>query len=464
MKEKKGNKLLEGSITKSIFTISIPIIFANVLQTVYQLIDTFWVGRIGTSAVAAVSLSFPLLFFITSLAMGLAVAGSILVAQYNGRNDKEKVSFITGQTFSVITIFAIVLGILGAIFSRSIMSLFTNDFVVLNQATIYLRYSFIAILGMFVYNIFQGSLRGVGEVKLPMRIILGTVILNFFLDPLLMFGWKFIPSMGISGVALATVITEYLSAIIGVFILLRGKHGIKMRLVDLKLKKYWGKKILKLGLPTSIENSSRALGYVILTFVASLFGTVVVAAYGIGMRILTFAIIPALGFSFAATTLVGNSLGAGNKKRAEKTGRVIVWISFLVLEIFGILVFFFAKQIAGFFVPGEIELITETTMFLRIIALFFGFAGVELAVMGVLRAAGKTISAMVLALIQAVPLFALSFLLSKTFGMGAMGLWVAFPIANSLALIAALYIYWRKKWLKKNLIEEPLMPEVRDNL
>ena len=464
MKEKKGNKLLEGSITKSIFTISIPIIFANVLQTVYQLIDTFWVGRIGTSAVAAVSLSFPLLFFITSLAMGLAVAGSILVAQYNGRNDKEKVSFITGQTFSVITIFAIVLGILGAIFSRSIMSLFTNDFVVLNQATIYLRYSFIAILGMFIYNIFQGSLRGVGEVKLPMRIILGTVILNFFLDPLLMFGWKFIPSMGISGVALATVITEYLSAIIGVFVLLRGKHGIKMRLVDLKLKKYWGKKILKLGLPTSIENSSRALGYVILTFVASLFGTVVVAAYGIGMRILTFAIIPALGFSFAATTLVGNSLGAGNKKRAEKTGRVIVWISFLVLEIFGILVFFFAKQIAGFFVPGEIELITETTMFLRIIALFFGFAGVELAVMGVLRAAGKTISAMVLALIQAVPLFALSFLLSKTFGMGAMGLWVAFPIANSLALIAALYIYWRKKWLKKNLIEEPLMPEVRDNL
>ncbi len=461
MKEKKRNHLLEGSATKLIFKISIPIIFANVLQTVYQLIDTFWVGRIGTEAVAAVSLSFPILFFVTSLAMGFAVAGSILVAQYNGRNDKEKVSFITGQTFSFISIVAILLTVLGVLTAHSILSLLTNDFVVLNQATIYLKISFLAILGMFVYNIFQGSLRGVGEVKLPMIIILGTVVLNFFLDPLLMFGWKFIPSMGVPGVAIATLITEYLSAIIGIIILLRGKKGIKLNLKDLKLRRPLAKRIFKLGLPTSIENTSRAFGLFVMTFVVSAFGTLAIAAYGIGTRILSFVIIPAIGFSFAATTLVGNNLGAKKYGRAERIAKASMIVGFLVLEVMGILMFFFSKEVAGFFVPGNIALIKESATFIKIMALAFGFIGIQMAMTGTLRAAGKTKSAMVLALLQAVPLLVVSLILARTFHAGTLGLWIAFPASNVIALGAAFYYYFKKDWLKKDLIEDPPEEKVK---
>ena len=223
-------KLLNGSITKSLLMVAVPIIFANILHTVYQLIDTFWVGRLGVEAVAAVSLSFPILFFLMSLAMGLLTASSILVAQYNGKGDHDKVSSTVGQSLSLIIILAIILSVIGYFSSHYLLSLLTKDITVLQQATSYLQISFLAIIAIFVYILFQSSLRGVGEVKVPLIIISITVVLNFFLDPVLMFGWRFIPAMGVSGVALATLITEYLSAIISRLrlIILRPDSGSEM--------------------------------------------------------------------------------------------------------------------------------------------------------------------------------------------------------------------------------------------
>lgn len=239
--------------------ISIPVIFANTLQTIYQFIDTYWVGKLGTEAVAAVSLSFPLIFFLNSFAMGFAMAGSILIAQYNGKGDTEKVSMVTGQTFSLVTIIAIIISTIGYFSSDFLLSYMTNDSLVLEQASAYLKISFVAMSSMFIFMIFQSALRGVGNVVLPMIIVLITVVINFFIDPLFMYGWKFIPPMGVSGVALATLITEVLSALIGITILFSGKYKVKLRFKDLALKFDWIKKIFKLGLPSSIEMSSISL-------------------------------------------------------------------------------------------------------------------------------------------------------------------------------------------------------------
>ncbi|RMF54676.1 MATE family efflux transporter [Candidatus Woesearchaeota archaeon] len=446
----RKNHLLEGSILKSIIIISIPIIFANVLQTVYQLIDTFWVGRLGAEAVAAVSLSFPILFFLVSLAMGLTMAGSILIAQYNGKGDSEKVSLSLGQTFSLVLIIAVILGMVGYFSSYYLLSLLTKDALVLGPATAYLKILFAAIPGMFAYMIFQASMNSIGKVKLPMYVVLFTVILNFFLDPLLMFGWKFLPGMGVAGVALATLITQYLSAIIGLIVLASGKLGAKLRIKYILPRFSWVKKIFLLGMPSSFEMSSRSFGMVLMTFVVSALGTLVVAAFGIGTRILSFIIIPAIGFSIATTSLVGNNLGARQLSRAEKIAKAGMKIAFWTLFVSGIILFVFASQISSFLVPNEPELVAMASNFIRIMSLTFGFIGIQMVITGTLKASGKTTTSMFLAMFFSFSLVIIGFFLSRIFG--ALGIWAAYPSANTLSLALALYFYKKKDWLRKKLV------------
>ncbi len=448
----KVNHLLEGSVLKSILKISVPVIFANILQTIYQLIDTFWVGRLGADAVAAVSLSFPLLFFLISFAMGLAISGSILIAQYNGRGDRENVNLIAGQTFSLVVLIAIVLSIIGYFSSEFLLSFLTDDPLVLSQAVAYLKISFIGIPAMFIYNIFQSALRGVGEVKMPMIIILVTVILNVFLDPLFMFGWKFIPPLGVAGVAWATLVTLCISAVAGIYILIKGTYGVKLIASDLKLKKNVIKRLLKLGAPSSIEFSSRSFGMLLMTFLVSTFGTLVIASFGIGTRILSFIIIPGIGLSIATAALVGNNLGARQHSRAEEISITGMKIGFFSLASIGILLFVFAKQVSAFFVPSEPELIAMSSLFIRIMALTFGFIGIHMVVFGTLKAAGKTTLSMFLAIFQIILLFGIGFVLSVLFGLKELGIWIAYPASNTLMLGVALYFYFRKDWLKKELV------------
>jgi len=283
-------------------------------------------------------------------------------------------------------------------------------------------------------------------------IVLITVVLNFFLDPLFMLGWNFIPAMGVSGVALATFITQYISAMIGIVILVKGNYGVKLRLEDLKPRKAWTKKIFKLGFPSSIEHSSRAFGMVLMTFVVSIFGTLAVAAYGIGTRVLMFVIIPAVGLSISISSLVGNNLGARQYKRAEKIVKTGIKLGFFALILVGVLLFIFARQVTQFFVPNEPELIMMSALFIRIMALSFGFIGIQMTIIGTLKAAGKTTTSMFLAMFHTIALFILSYFLAVVFGLKELGIWSAYPIANFVALILAFYFYRKKDWLKKRIV------------
>lgn len=448
----KRKELLSGSILKSILVISIPIIIANALQTIYQLIDTFWVGRLGTNAMAAVSLSFPILFFLASLATGLTVAGTILIAQYNGKGNPRKVSLAVGQSFSLVVMIAIVLGGAGFFLSEFLLSLMTKDAEVLGQAVTYLRISFLAIPAMFIYYIFQSALQGVGEVKVPMLIILATVVINFFIDPLFMFGWGPIPAMGVAGVALATFITESLAAIAGIIILIKGSHGVQLKANCLRIRKLWVTRILKLGLPSSLEMSSRSLGMVLMTFIVAGFGTLAVASFGVGLRVLSFVIIPSIGFSIAASTLIGNNLGADKKRRAKKIASTGIRIGFFVLTFLGILLFIFADKVTYFLAPADLNLVATSAQFIRVMALTFGFIGIQMVIIGILKAAGKTTSAMILAMFHVFALVFTSFMLSKVGDFGQVGIWLAYPIANLLALGLSVVFYKRKSWLKKKLV------------
>ncbi|MBT4071735.1 MAG: MATE family efflux transporter [Candidatus Magasanikbacteria bacterium] len=455
---KVKNNLTEGSILSSLLALSVPIIFANLLQTAYQLTDTFWVGRLGTVAVAAVSISFPIIFFIISLGGGLAMAGTILVAQYKGRENKKAVDHVTSQTMVLVVFISIILATLGYVLSPFLISLMGAEPSVFSSAVSYIKISFIGMIFMFTYMAFQSLMRGVGDVKTPMYIVFGTVLLNLILDPLFIFGYGVIPAFGVSGAAVATIGTQGLASIIGIVLLIRGKYQIQLHLNDLKPDWVLIKKMCTIGFPASIDQSTRALGMVVMTFLVTTFGTMTLAAYGIGSRILSFVIIPALGLSIATSTITGQNIGAGKIDRAEKITKLSAFVGFIILTIVGIIMFLFASQISAIFIPGEIETIQSSALFIKIMALTFGFIGIQMSLNGLFRGSGNTMIPMILTIVSLWVLrFPLAYILSKHTALAEIGLWVSFPIANVIAAVITIIWFMKGTWKHKQITEETVI-------
>jgi len=442
--------LTEGSIIKALVGLSIPIILTNILQTAYNLIDTFWVGRLGKIPVAAVSLSFPIIFIITSLGSGLAVAGSILTAQKKGAGDDESVNHIATQTFYAITIISFFLAAGGYLFTPALVSIMNTEPRVYEQAVTYLRISFLGLPALYFYFTFQSLMRSLGEVKLPFYIVLSTVLLNLLLDPLFIFGYKdWIPAQGVGGAAIASVATQYLSAFISLYFIRKAYRGLHIQFKGFSPDWQLLKKLFKLGMPVSIEQVSRATGIFVMVMLVSGFGTLALAGYGIGTRILSFIIIPAFGLGMATSTLVGQNIGAKAYERVKKTIQYSLTIAFGVLSAFGLLFYIFAEKIAGFFIPGDPETIAESALFIKYLAVSFGFLGILIVLIGSFRGAGKTKISMILALLSVwIIRFPLAYYLSYHTGLKETGIWISYPVANAVTAIAGLFLLLKHKWFQ----------------
>ena len=435
--------ILHGSIARALLRLAGPVVLANVLQTVYQLTDTFWVGRLGTEAVAAVSFSFPIIFLLISFGGGITIAGTILVAQYEGRGDSRQVNYVAAQTYTLITAAAVVLSVVGYVLAEPSLRLMGAEPDVLPLATDYLQISFLGLAFVYGYFVFQALLRGVGDVVTPL-VVLGTVLLNFVLDPLFIHGWGPMPALGVSGAALATVITQGLAAIVGAGLLLSGRRPVQVHTRDLKPDWQVVERIARLGFPASVEQSTRALGITAMMTLVAGFGSEAVAAYGISSRIFSFILIPALGLAMATSTVVGQNVGAGKRPRARQTVVIATQIAFGVLTVAGLAGTLWAEPVVAAFVPGEAAVIATGARFMRIMALSWGFIGVQVVISGGFSGAGQTFVAMALSLISLWVLrFPLAFFLSQRTFLGLDGVWWAFPVSNVLAAVLALLWFLR---------------------
>ncbi|MFD0975838.1 MATE family efflux transporter [Salinimicrobium gaetbulicola] len=444
----KKNKYTEGKIFNSLFSLAVPIILANILQTAYQLIDTFWLGRLGADAVAAVSLSFPVLFLVLSLGSGLTLAGTVLVSQYKGANDQRMVDFNSSQTMSLIFFISILLSAVSYYSAEPLMKLIGAGPEILSSSVSYFKVSSLGFVFLFMFFSFQSLMRGIGNVMLPVYIVLFTVFLNLVLDPLFIFGYGRIPGYGVAGAAIASIITQALSAVIGFWILKRGQSGIKIQTRDMFPHLSTIKKIVNLGIPSSLEQSTRALGMTMMVILVTGFGSEVVAAYGIGARILSFIVIPALGLAIATTSLVGQNVGAIKIKRAEKVANLSSQIAFFGLTGMGLLMFFFAEPITAFFIPNDPEVIKDASLFIKIMSPSFGLLGVQQVLNGVFNGAGFTKASMLISILNLwIIRFPLAYLLSHKTEIGYEGIWWAFPLSNAVAAIVA-FIYFKQGYWK----------------
>jgi putative MATE family efflux protein len=446
---------LEGKIGTALIRLAIPIILGNLLQTGYQLTDAFWVGRLGAAAVAAVSVSFPLTFLVIALGSGLAMAGATLSAQYMGAGRQDMVNHVAAQTMVMVAATSVVLGAAGYLLSPSLLTLLGVASDVYHGALGFMRVSFIGIIFVFLYAMFQALMRGVGQTRVPLLITLGTVTLNFLLDPLFIFGWRWLPPQGVMGAALATLITQALAALCGIVIFLRGRHGIRLSWRGLRPDPLYLKRAFFLGFPGSVELSTRGLGMMIMSFLVASFGTVTLAAYGVGSNILQVVTIPAMGLSMAVSTLVGQNMGAGNIARAARIGILGTFSGFVILTLAGIAAFALAPFFVAFFVPDDPEVIAEGARFIRIMSLAWGGIGVQLCMVSVFRASGNMLIAMVIALVsQWMIQFPLAYVLSKHAVLQEAGIYWSFPVTNVAVAVISVCWFAQGGWKKTRLTEQ----------
>jgi putative MATE family efflux protein len=432
---------LEGPLGRALIRLAIPITLGNLLQTGYQLTDAFWVGRLGAAAVAAVSISFPVNFLVIALGAGFGIAGATLSAQYMGAGRQDMVNHVAAQTMMMVTVTSAVMGAAGYALAPYLLELLGVAPDVYVGALGFMRVSFVGFIFVFAYGMFQALMRGVGETRIPLMIVSGTVVLNFLLDPLFIFGLGPLPPQGVMGAALATLATQGLAAALGIAIFLRGRHGIQLSWRGFRPDPVYIKRAFFLGLPGSIELSTRGLGPMLLSFLVAGFGTVTLAGYGIGSNILQFVTIPAWGISQAVSTLVSQNMGARNWQRAARVAWLGAGVGFVMLSLVGLIAYILAPELVAFFVPRSPEVIAEGAQFIRIMCLAWGGIGVQLCVVSAFRASGNMLAAMVIALVsQFVLQFPLAYILSKHTSLQASGLWWSFPITT--IIVAAVSMCW----------------------
>jgi len=451
--DQRTRQITEGSILLALLRLVGPVMISVTLQTSYQLVNTFWVGRLGASSVAAISVTAPMTFLLVVLGSGLSIAGAIFVAQYSGAREHQMVNHVAAQTIVMVAFVAICLSVFGVLTAGAALRAIDVAPDVLPLAAAYLHVTYSGLLLSFGFMMFQSILQGVGEVRFPLYVVASSVVLNAVLDPLLIYGWGPIDAHGVVGAAVATVTSQGFAALVGLSVLFTGRYGVRLRSADFVPDLPFVRRALAVGLPASIEQATRTFGSVLLTALAASFGTHALAAYGIGARIITFFFVPALGLSSATATVVGQNIGAGKPERAQRAIALSGWLAFGVVTVLGLLFFPFAGAVCRFLVPSDEQVVALATQFAHVTAPIFGVIAAQQAMAGGFRGAGRTTTAMIIAvLMQWCCQLPVSYYLAHYTSLGVAGVWWGFPIANILALTLTVIVFRRGGWKRRQLV------------
>ncbi len=437
--------LLEGPVGKNLFFLSLPVIVINLLQTAYNLADTFWLGQYSDVALEAITYAFPVVFFLISLGMGLAVAGSVLVAQNEGSGNSKRRNYAASQTIAFSALASVVIGLIGVFVISDLVTLLGASGSAAAGASGYLEVISIGLFSMFGFLVFQSLMRGFGDTVTPMILMLATVILNILIDPLFIFGYGPIPEMGVTGAAVATVFSRTLSLLVGIGILFRGTRGIEISLSQMRPDFSFFKKMMSIGVPASAEQTGRSLSVnALVAVVGTIFAGPVVSGYGIAVRIFSMVFLPAAAVGRGVESMTGQNLGAGKYDRAADTARFGAKWTFIILTGLGAVTFILAEPISSIFTTNP-EIAAVSAEFLRYVSFSFGFIGVLRSYNGSFRGAGKTLTAAVIS-IATLGLIRLPIAYFGAIKIGTKGVWIAFLISNVAGAAIAYLWFQRGTW------------------
>ncbi|MCF6463093.1 MATE family efflux transporter, partial [Clostridium sp. Cult1] len=390
--------LTEGPPWKRIIEFAIPMLIGNIAQQFYNTADSIIVGKyIGDNALAAVGSASPILNLLLVLFVGISVGAGIMVSQYFGAKEREKLSRTIGTCITLTAISSAIIMIIGPIVTRPLLFFLNTPNSIINWSTDYLVIFFVGIAGLAYYNILAGVLRGLGDSISALVFLLISTALNVGLD--ILFVARF--NMGVPGVALATVIAQSISAILCVIKLMNMKSSFTLNLEMLKLKKEYSIKLIKLGLPSGLTQAIFSLAMIVVQSLTNSFGEMVIAANVIIMRVDGFAMMPNFSFGSAMTTYTGQNVGAKKYDRVEKGTKDGIKIAVGVSTTITILILIFGKHLMGVFTNTK-ELVDLSMHMMRILAAGYIAMAITQCLSGVMRGAGDTITPMWISLITTV--------------------------------------------------------------
>ena len=460
MTKKNGLNLLEGNLVKTIIKLGYPMALASMVHTLYNLADTFWLGKLGKEALSAPVISFFLIFFVISFGLGFSVAGTSLVSQYTGAGEKEKANKSAGNLLFYLTLFSIIFSGLGVIFDKQLLGLLKTPADTFDLTLSYYRIVMLGMPLLFPIFVYQSVMNGYGDTISPLKIELVTAAINVILDPILIFGWFGLPAMGVKGAALTTIITQGLASFIGMYLFFSGKKGIKLKPRHLKPDLKLFPLMFKIGIPSTIGISGTSLGFIVLMGFVNMFGSPVISAYGISIRVVHFFMLPALGISVAVTAIVGQNLGASNIERAKKTVVKGILLMTAVITPAVILLEIFGKQMTIFFIPGDTQVHGIGQLVFFITAPSVLFHSLSSVLEGAFRGAGFTIPVMVSNLsriwlfrIPVVYLVSMVILNGPEDIHASVGIWVGILFSSFAAFLLILTWYLKGNWARARIDE-----------
>ncbi len=433
-------------IFKSLLKISLPVMFGSAVETLYNLTDAFFLGRLGTAEVGAPSIAFSIVFFVTVFGIGLSGAGTTLIAQSKGKRDEAKMNHYMNQTTSLLIVASVTLAAVGSIVAAPLLRLLNTPGDVFGYALVYMRIVFLGIPFVFMYFALQAAFVAIGDTVTPIKVHLLAVALNVVLDPLLIFGLGPCPALGVAGAALATILSQAVGAALSLLVLRKGRSGLRLSASELKPSPKAWRLLLRIGLPASVGQGLSAFGFTVLQSVVNMFGTAAIAAFGVGNRIMNLFDIPVHGIANGTTSLVGRAMGAKDERLAMSVVKNSLWMVLLFEIPLLSMAFVYGGGLVRLFVADPEAIRLGDIMFKVVTPSLLTF-GLFFAMSGAFQGAGDTKIILFLSVFRLwavrVPL---AYFLAYRTALGPLSIWVAMFASNFLTAGIGFAYFLSGRW------------------
>lgn len=449
LSEKTTKEILEGNLVTAILSLSIPVMLNSFIQTMYNLTDTYWLGKLGTDELAAINLVTPVQNIVINFGSGLTVAGSVLLALYVGARKEEEAKSMANQIFVCSMIFSVTCALLVFLLSGLIVKWLGADGAVYEGAKTYLQLVILDMPFLYTINMFQSARQAQGDTVGPMLLNLLGIGINMFLDPLLMVVFRF----GAAGAALATVFAKLIPAVVAFILLNQRKSLIYLDLRNLKFEKEKLKDIVVVGFPSAIGGSVTQFAFLLMSKNVLVYGAEAMAAYGVGNKINGLISLPSNGVGSAVSIIVSQNMGANQPRRAQKAYylSMIGITAFLLIGGFLLSRDFVSTSIVWIF-SNDQAVIPMAAQYLSILAFWCFANGVYNSTSGFFRGCGHTEVTMAVDIARLwLFRFATLFFCQKILHMGVESIWYSVVISNGLAPVALMIVYLTGYWKKKRI-------------
>lgn len=378
--------MTEGVIWKEILLFSIPLLLGNMFQQLYNAVDSVVVGNyIGSQALAAVGSSAPVINLLVSFFMGLAVGAGVIISRYFGARKKEELHIAVHTSLALTFAAGLVMTLIGVLISPYVLQWVGTPSDVMDSSVLYLRIYFLGILSVMVYNMGSGILRAVGDSRNPLYFLIVSSVTNIILDMLFVIVFH----MGIAGVGWATLIAQTISAVLTMLLLMRTKEEYQVKLKHIRFHKHMLYEIVRLGLPSGLQNAIVSFSNVIVQSNINAFGSLAMAGCGSYTKIDGFAILPVMSYSMALTTFTGQNMGAKKYDRVKQGAKTGILMSVITIVCISALLLILGPNVLAIF-SSDPTVINYGLYMMHVLAPGYIFLAISHAFNGIIRGAGIT--------------------------------------------------------------------------